>query len=363
MATFVEVLTYILYVLLAVLSLVVMIVVHELGHYITGKIFKFGIEEFSIGFGPKLFQRKNKSGELISLRAIPLGGYCAFEGEDEKSVSPSAFSNKHPFFRILVLISGAVMNFLLAIFIIILMTAIWGQSCFVVGNIDASLPQNEYRLQSNDVILSVDGKDVYLYTDIISAIDEKTQAETDEKPINVTVKRNGETKTVAVKLFADANFKNIEDISTLYKVFGLSENDGLMQTRIRLGFFETIGNSFKYAGKIGGTIFSILHQLLNGRLGISSMGGTVSVITMTANAVKTSGIYYLFQIMAFVGVNLALFNLLPFPALDGCQVLFVLFEWIFKKPINKKVQSVINFVGLIALILFAVFVDVQHLFT
>lgn len=106
-------------VLLAILILLAMITVHEFGHYIAGKIFKFKINEFAIGFGPALYKRTKKNGEVFSVRALPLGGYCAFEGEDEENSHPDAFNNKKPWQRIIVLFAGAFMNYLLALLLII----------------------------------------------------------------------------------------------------------------------------------------------------------------------------------------------------------------------------------------------------
>ena len=120
-----SVFTYILYIVIALIVLLFLVMVHEFGHYTAGKLLGFKIEEFSIGFGPKIFQRKKKNGELFTLRAIPLGGYCAFDGEDLDSNSPTAFNNQKPWKRLIVLISGVVFNFLSAvIFSFILLTTI-----------------------------------------------------------------------------------------------------------------------------------------------------------------------------------------------------------------------------------------------
>lgn len=116
------------YVLLAVLILMVMITVHELGHYVVGKIFKFRINEFAIGMGPVIFKRKLKSGEQFSIRLFPFGGFCAFEGEDDDKDDPNAFNNKKPWQRILVLIAGATMNYILALIIIISSMFAYGQT-------------------------------------------------------------------------------------------------------------------------------------------------------------------------------------------------------------------------------------------
>ena len=114
-------------VLLALLILLAMITVHEFGHYVAGKIFRFKINEFAIGFGPALFKHKKKNGELISVRCLPLGGYCAFEGEDTDAPHPDAFNNKKPWQRIIVLLAGAFMNYLLALVLLIVSFLACGQ--------------------------------------------------------------------------------------------------------------------------------------------------------------------------------------------------------------------------------------------
>ena len=110
-----SVLSYGWYILVAILALLLMVMIHEFGHYIAGKMLGFKINEFSVGFGPKIFQKKKKNGEVFSLRTIPLGGYCAFDGEDEKSDSPTAFNNQKAWKRLIVLFMGAFFNFLSAI--------------------------------------------------------------------------------------------------------------------------------------------------------------------------------------------------------------------------------------------------------
>ena len=115
-ASFSEVMTTIGYILIALCCLMFMVIVHEFGHYIAGKILGFKINEFAIGFGPKLFSRTNKkTGEVFSIRALPLGGFRAFEGEDEENPSPNAFNNKSPWRRLIVLVSGVLFNFVFGV--------------------------------------------------------------------------------------------------------------------------------------------------------------------------------------------------------------------------------------------------------
>ena len=147
-----------------------MITVHEFGHYVVGKIFKFKINEFAIGMGPALFKKKKKNGEIFSIRAFPLGGFCAFEGEDEDNDNPNAFNNKKPWQRILVLIAGAFMNFLLALFIIGIMFSCYGKAVYQVKEVHPNASY-EQVLQNGDGLLEINGRKIFLSTDLIKSID------------------------------------------------------------------------------------------------------------------------------------------------------------------------------------------------
>jgi len=276
LATFGEVMGYVGYILLAILVLLVMITVHELGHYIAGKIFGFGIEEFAIGFGPKLFSKKRKSGEVFSIRLLPIGGFCAFVGEDKDDTDPKAFNNKKPWQRIIVLISGAMMNYLLALVLIITMLAVWGQPSLMTYKVDPAPVgiSAENSFYDRDVIIKANGKNVYLITDLMNAVEGNEQGD----QIPFTVRRNGKDVDILVTLRADTDFENIEHMTKLYSALGIAHeidaetgemvSGGMYSTSVRLGFFRTIGRSFDYSFKLAGTIFTVLGQLITGALGL-----------------------------------------------------------------------------------------------
>ncbi|MBR2615020.1 MAG: site-2 protease family protein [Clostridia bacterium] len=358
-----EVFSYIGYILLAILVLLVMITVHELGHYITGKIFKFGINEFAIGFGPAIFKKNLKSGEKFSLRIFPLGGFCAFKGEDEEMDAPDAFNKQKPWKRFLVLISGALMNYLLAFLIIAISFGVYGQAHLTTHFVEGPTSEYtaEYSFSTDDVILEVEGKDVYMVTGLIKELDGKKQG--DKVDFVILTKVNGEYQKVEkqIVLRKNADFKNIEQVDLLYEVLGITPN-GLYSVGIKMGFFKTIGRAFMHSIEIAGTIFMVLGQLLTGKLGLGAMGGTVTTITATADVIKQGGLYSLLQMGSFIGVNLAVFNLLPIPALDGSRAVFTVIEGIRKKPLNRKVENIIHTVGLVLLLAFAILLDLQQCF-
>ena len=350
-------------VILAILILLAMITVHEFGHYTAGKALKFKINEFAIGFGPKLFKRvSKKSGEAFSIRALPLGGFCAFAGEDEEVDSGDGFNDKAPWKRIIVLVSGPLMNYLLALLLIIISLFSFGQMMFkVTGVAPTEEKYAAYALCEDDIICEVDGKGIYLTTDLMSALKGRKEGEL----VEFKVLRDGKRQTVEIMMRADCDFKNSEQTGKLWRALGIGTyeaENGVSYWSIsvenhRFGFFTTIGHSFVYSFKIAGTIFKVLGELLTGHLGLSAMGGPVTTIKLTSE-IASQNLQNFFEIAAYIGVNLAVFNLLPIPALDGSKVIFCLIEWIFKKPVPRKIEAVIHAVGFVLILGFAILVDV-----
>ncbi len=449
----------ILYIGLAILILLFMITVHEFGHYIVGKLFNFKINEFAIGMGPALFKKQNKkTNEIFSIRAFPLGGYCAFEGEDSESDSQGAFNNKEPYKRILVLIAGATMNLIFGVLILMLSVGVYGQLLVQTYDIKDDVTYQEYSLKNDDIILAINNKNVYMSSDIASILKGKKQGDIVEVKVKEKVGDTFVTTVRQVKLRNDVSNENLTDVFSAFESLGLativridsvSENSilvagktylqrinnandyydcqrifsiqdfvdyaktknmgdtlsfyvsvegetepklveipvsvdlqnldnervlnalGIRQTtkllkyttkNTKFSFFETVGRTFEYSVNIAGTIFRTLGELLTGKLGVSAVGGPITTITTTATAIELGGFNYFLEIAGFIGINLAVFNLLPIPALDGSRVIFCLIEWIRKKPINKKVEGFIHGAGLILLLGFCVLVDILQLF-
>ncbi len=409
-------------ILLAIVILLVMVTIHEFGHYVAGKLLGFKINEFSVGFGPALFKKRSKkTGEIFALRIIPLGGYCAFDGEDDdgeeenkdgeentkntdgvetienepfaelnadvsltkkeeeneneggrdetNDVYPepkgARFNDQKPWKRIIVLLAGATMNYLLALVLLLIMFGSYGcihSYVAYVGEGEAP-PVQENALSAKDIVLSVDGQDIYLATDYADALSGTKAGE----EIAVEILRRDENgvwqeKTLHITALVDCDFQNMTQLSIAYEALGLNPEEYVFASvTLKEGFFETVGSSFVYSFKIGGTVLRSLGELITGRLGLSAMGGPVTTISVTAQA-ASGGLLSFLNIAAFIGVNLAVFNLLPIPALDGCKVIFCLIEWIRKKPVNRKVETMIHFIGIIALFGFAILVDVLQLF-
>ena len=189
----------VLYILLALVVLLVLITVHEFGHFIAGKIFGFKINEFAIGFGPKLYSKTNKkTGEVFSIRLLPLGGYCAFEGEDEENPSKDAFNNKAPWKRLIVLVSGVLFNFIFGIITAAIFLMVNGYG--VVHVTDFSPNNINYTsglLKKDDVIVAVDGKHLEAYRTISDLLSKYKEGD----EIVLTVQRkNSEGKTEEIDI-------------------------------------------------------------------------------------------------------------------------------------------------------------------
>ena len=414
-------------VLLAIVILLAMVTIHEFGHYLAGKILGFKINEFSVGFGPAIFKKRSKkTGELFAVRVIPLGGYCAFDGEDEIDETPNnskptqkeetedafgefapreteredvnppvierqeiypepkgaRFNDQPAWKRIIVLIAGATMNYLLALTLILIMFSCLGRPVFQITKLapdkdfqtETATQVYENGLQTGDVILELNGEKMYLITDYLDALDGKKKGET----VQLLVLRDSKKTTITVSLVEDVDVVNMSDSNSIFFPLGIAYrenitlengstewkiiNGGSIQTKTaRAGFWETIGTSFAYSFKLSGVVLRSLGELFTGKLGMDAVGGPITTISSTAKVASDSLFSFLY-IASFIGVNLAVFNLLPIPALDGCKVIFCLIEWIRRKPVNRKVEAIIHFAGIILLFGFAILVDLLHLF-
>lgn len=373
--------TYIGYIIVAIIVLLLMVLIHELGHYTAGKILKFKINEFSVGFGPKILQRTKKNGEKITLRAFPLGGYCAFEGEDEENKdNPEAFNNQKPWKRLIVLFCGAFFNFLSAIIFSFILLISCGYDLVQVDKISES-SINYGCLQTNDVIYGIDGKEInfvhddYLNNLITETLNEKYSKYTGENlEDEYSFPRDGETyymDTCSItfnvrrdgdEIVVDGYINVVYDTSGNYSGWSLltSENvnaDEFEISNYEYSFWESLGQAVPFTCKWAWKILIIFGQLLTGQLSITSLGGPVTTINMIASYTQMN-FSYLLLLLPLIAVNLAVFNLLPIPALDGFQMIFVLIEWIRRKPVKRTVVNAVNNIGLIVLLGFVIVVDI-----
>lgn len=359
----------ILYILAAVMVLMFMVTVHELGHYVAGKIFKFKILEFSIGFGPALFKRTSKkTGEIFSIRAIPLGGYCAFGEDDETDPDdPQAFNNQHPAKRIAVLLSGVAMNFAASLLIAIMVFISAGMFFPSVGSVlpddvNSAPTDPVFVLKEGDTILAINGRFLYINGDLQSAL---SGIETG-KTFTANIVRDGVRMNVPLVKRAYNHYDQDSPGQIAKDGEGnaiKSEGLGITQsyTSYNLGFWESIEKGFNYCFKMAGVILSFFGKLITGQIGLEGVGGPVTTIETTANIARL-GFRPLVEIVVLIGVNLAVFNILPIPALDGMRIVFTVIEWIRKRPIKRSVEAMIHLGGLIFLFGFVILADLLHIF-
>ena len=349
----------VLYILLAILILMFMIMIHELGHYLAGKLLKFKIEEFSIGFGKALFSKTMKSGEVFSIRLIPLGGYCAFKGEDDDgNEDPECFNSYACWKRIIVLIAGALFNFVSGIlFTFILLLCVGTGIGKIVKFEDTSI--NKESLMLNDIILEVDGvAPTFLNGGIGGLYASKDVGE----DIVLTINRDGDIKEITVqkyeteKLDKDGNVVLDEnDNPVMVKILGITSE------YVPCSFGEALLKCVPYTFTIAWECLSILGGLFTGSVGIDSLGGPFTTVQTIAEA-SAMNLKNLILLFPLIAVNLAVFNLLPVPALDGARVLFVAIEWIFRKPVPRDIEAKIHSIGLIALFALVIVIDMLHIF-
>ena len=326
-----------------------MILFHELGHFIFAKIFKVEINEFSIGMGPQIISWLGKDGVKYSLRALPIGGYVAMEGEEEHSDNPNAYNNKPAWQRFIIVIAGAMVNLLVGSIIMICLTistSYFGTTT-VSGFGQGSL-SDDYGLQVNDEIIKIDNNDVNTYDELSYEI-----MHLGHKPVSVTVRRNGQILTLDNVVFPTIESQGVTFGSVDFSVHIEQRSFG---TIIKNSFFS-IKSSIKM-------VWDSLIDLITGRYGLDQISGPIGVTGAIGDAAQF-GAYALFYMVVVISMNLGVFNLLPIPALDGGALLFILIEMIFKKPIPEKVERGLKTAGLIillSLVLVVTIKDLVHIF-
>ena len=332
--------------LVAVLMFITLILIHEFGHFITAKLFKIKVNEFAIGFGPKLFKKQGKE-TLYSINLIPFGGYCAMEGEDEQSSEPRAFCNAKAWKRFIVVAAGAVFNLLLGLIIvciIICSSSLVGTT--TVAQFDENAVSVNSGLSVGDKITSIDGRRVYTTQDIAYAF-----TAVDDGKIDIEVKRDGEKILLKDVTFLTETEDDINYISLDFKFLGKKKT-----------FINVLSSSVKTTFSYCRIVWFSLIDLISGKFGISAVSGPVGVTATIGQAAKM-GLMNILPIMALITVNLGVFNLLPIPALDGGRLVFILLEMIIGKPIAKKYEGIIHTVGLMLLLLIMVLITFKDIWS
>ena len=322
----------------SIIIFLLVILIHEFGHFIVAKMNGVSVLEFSIGMGPKLFQRES-NGTLYSLRVLPVGGYCQLEGEDEENDSPNSLNNQSPLVRLKVILAGAIMNFILAFILLILLMSVSRVSTEVSGVIKDS-PAYSSGIQTGDQIVSINGENVSYGEELLKSIKES------QGDLNIGVIRDSQSKNIKVTPRLENNIRKIGvNFQEEYNIKNFSIVKGFKKGLIT--FLNLTGMLYKFLG-----------MLITGQLGLGGVSGPVGVVKEIGNAAKT-GVANLIFLLAYININLGVFNLLPIPALDGGRAIFILIEMIFGKKISEEKEGYIHMVGLILLLALIAIVTIK----
>lgn len=327
---------------LLVFLLVVML--HEFGHFSIAKLSGIKVNEFSIGMGPKIYQ-KQKGETFYSLRALPVGGYVAMEGEEENSHDPRAFNNVSIVKRMAVVLAGAFMNFVLAFIAFTLIFSIVGYGSNEIEKVISNSPADKAGIQSGDLIIKINEnkvKDIYDINSIIS----KNQKEEMDFQIN----REGNILNLKIK--PEYSVEN-----QMYLIGITSKLDHSILKSISLGANRTL--------EMSKLILKSIKMMFSGSFKMEYLSGPVGVVQLIGSE-SSKGFLNFLQILGLISVNLGVFNLLPIPALDGGKFLFLLIEALRGKPIDEKIEQGLSLIGISLLfslmIYVTIFNDIGRLF-
>ena len=343
-------------IIFAILIFSFLIFVHELGHFIAAKRSGVQVNEFSMFMGPAIW--KKQIGEtLYSIRCIPIGGYCAMEGEDEDTDNPRSFQKAVWWKRLIILVAGSAMNFIAGILIMVIVFL--PAQKFIVPTIatmeESSLVGGADGLQVGDTFLEVDGEKIYVQSDF-STILSLNPGEVHD----IVVERNGEKVTLKDFEMKKTTFG---DEKTPRYGFSFSVVDATFSSKLDYAWRNVLNS--------GRIVRLSLQMLLTGQASMSDMTGPVGIVGQMSDMAEASetwvdAVLNMLYFGGFIAINLAIMNMLPIPALDGGRVLALLvttaFAKITKKPVNPKIEGYIHAGGMILLLIFMALIMFKDIF-
>ncbi|MDD3165257.1 MAG: M50 family metallopeptidase [Oscillospiraceae bacterium] len=345
-----------MYIILAIVLFSVLIFVHELGHFAAAKLLGVRVNEFSLCMGPAIFQ-KTVGETTYSLRCIPIGGFCAMEGEDEQSGDPRAFTSKAPWRRVIILVAGAFMNLVTGFVILVILFSL--SSGYLIkpvisGAYDGCTLLSAEGLQVGDQIYSVNGTRILLYGDV------------------ATLLRRGNGETYDLVVLRDGEKVRLDDFAmqpSQFVVNGVPKTMyGLKFTAVEKTFSAGLSTACYTAIDFVRMIQWSLQDILRGAVGIRDFSGPVGIVSLISDTGKEStsvadGMENIFYLGAFLAVNLAVMNMLPIPALDGgrvfCLLLTAIIEKITRKKLNPKYEGYVHATGMVLLLSFMAVVTIS----
>lgn len=327
----------------ALLVLSVFVVVHELGHFVAGRLLGFTVLEFAVGMGPAIL-KKEKNGITYSLRAFPIGGMCRFYGEDEEAKDGRSFASHPVWKRIIVVAAGPVMNILTAILFAVVSLMSYGVYVDVPTVQELSsetAPAAVAGIEPGDVLYAINGDVIESYEETSELILGASGAE-----MTITVRRDGELVDLIVRdFYNEAEGRNLIGITYGYG-------------RERYSLFKAIGSSFRYVWDIFVEMARFIGSIFTQGVQAGDVVGPVGTVTIIGQAVRT-GFETVLYLAVLISVNLAFMNLLPLPALDGGRLVFLVIEAIRRKPVPPEKEGMVHFAGLVLLMLLMVYLTVS----
>lgn len=346
-----------MYILLAILMFGVLIAVHELGHFVAAKACGVRVEEFAIGMGPAIW-KKQKGETLYAVRCLPIGGFCAMAGEDEELDDPRAFTSQSAWKRVIILVAGAAMNFLIGFLLILLVfsKAEAFTTPAITGFMEGCPYEGEAALQEGDLIWSIDGHRIYFSSNVSEYLARGNGT------YDIVVKRDGEKVELADFEMVPREYEGQEG-----KYYGLhfGVKEATLGARLRYSWY--------CAMDFVRMVWNGLRDLLAGAVGVNDLSGPVGIVSMMNDVGQTSestavALNNLAYFTAFIAINLAVMNLLPLPALDGGRIFCLLVTWcierVSRKKVNPKYEGYIHTTGmvlLLGLMAFVMYNDISKL--
>lgn len=331
--------------ILALLILSFLVFFHELGHFLVAKFFGVHIEVFSIGFGKKLLTKSYK-GTQYAISAIPLGGYVKLKGQDDTNplainTDLDSYSSKSHPKRIAILLAGPFFNFILA-FLLYIIVALMGQKVIlpVVGELQSDMPAAHSGLKSGDYIYSINGAEVKSWQELNEAIMHS------KGEIKVGFYRNKipEQTSIIPKVMKSKNIFG-EDIQRNFIGIISKGEVGVA----KYSFMDSISYAYHQTLKASKLIFQSIEKMISGIVPMNQVGGVISIVDFISSATQ-SGLVVLLTLVALISVNLGVVNLLPIPALDGGQILFNLYEMIFRTKMSENSLYYLTICGWVLLV-------------
>ncbi len=318
----------------AILIFCLLIFVHEFGHFVTAKLCGIKVNEFSLGMGPAFF-KKQKGETLYSLRVFPIGGFCAMEGEDEDSEDERAFNNQPAWQRAIVLAAGSIMNLLTAIVLMIIIAFYMGQTTTTIDVVQEGSPAYEAGIIQGDEILMINGDEIEQWADLQTIV-----GENENNPVTFTVKRDGsEIDVIVTPEYDEEAGRSLVGVTPV-----MARNP-----------VKAVGTGVQNTWNMTVMMYELIGQLFTGDVSAKELSGPVGIVYVVNDSAKM-GLIYVVYLAALLSLNLAVINLLPFPALDGGRLIFLLIRKITGKRVTDEMEGKIHFIGIMLLFALMIYV-------